>query len=114
MNPRRLLPGLLLGLTGLAWTIAAPPPFTEAQAPKRGGTLRVAYGNEISNFDYHVAPGYELVWAVQNTYLSASTAGWNSTRHSDPKVDEYYARYAREMDPAKRKAIAKEFQEFSA
>ena len=66
MNPRRLLPGLLLGLTGLAWTIAAPPPFTEAQAPKRGGTLRVAYGNEISNFDYHVAPGYELVWAVQN------------------------------------------------
>src|SRR5713101_2140563 len=66
MNPQRLLPGLLLGLTGLAWTIAAPPPFTEAQAPKRGGTLRVAYGNEISNFDYHVAPGYELVWAVQN------------------------------------------------
>src|SRR5439155_27337075 len=30
----------------------------------------------------------------------------------DPKVDDYYARYAREIDPAKRKAIAKEFQEF--
>jgi ABC-type transport system substrate-binding protein len=27
-------------------------------------------------------------------------------------VDEYYARYAREMDPTKRKAIAKEIQEF--
>jgi hypothetical protein len=31
-----------------------------AEAQKRGGTLRVAYGNEISNFDFHTAPGYEL------------------------------------------------------
>src|SRR4029077_19818312 len=50
----------------------------------------------------------------QNTFLSASTASWNSARHTDPKVDEYYARYAREMDPAKRKAIAGEFHDFSA
>lgn len=34
-----------------------------------------------------------------------STAPWNSARHTDPKVDEYYARYAREMDPVKRKAM---------
>jgi ABC-type transport system substrate-binding protein len=54
-----------------------------------------------------------LMTIDQNTYLSASTAAWNSTRHVDPKVDEYYVRYAREMDPAKRKAIAREFQEFS-
>src|SRR5437879_209511 len=46
--------------------MAVLPIVAEAQTPKRGGTLRVAYGNEISNFDYHVAPGYELVWAVQN------------------------------------------------
>ena len=49
MRSRRLLPGLLLGLTSLAWMITAPPPFSEAQAPKRGGTLRVAYGNEIAH-----------------------------------------------------------------
>jgi 3-methyladenine DNA glycosylase/8-oxoguanine DNA glycosylase len=30
---------------------------TVAMAQKRGGTLRVAYGNEISNLDYHTAPG---------------------------------------------------------
>jgi hypothetical protein len=33
------------------------------------------------------------------------TAPWNSARHTDPKVDEDYARYAREMDPVKRKAM---------
>ena len=30
------------------------------------------------------------------------------------KVDEYYVRYARELDPAKRKAIAKELAEYMA
>ena len=38
-----------------------------------------------------------------NSFLSMSTAAWNSARHTDTKVDDYYARYAREMDPAKRK-----------
>ena len=28
-----------------------------AAEPKRGGALRVAYGNEISNLDFHTAPG---------------------------------------------------------
>jgi len=37
-----------------------------AAEPKRGGALRVAYGNEISNLDFHTAPGYEMVWAVLN------------------------------------------------
>src|SRR6266481_5194019 len=64
-------------------------------------------------FDMYIEDLASLLTVDQNTYLSASTAGWNSTRHTDPKVDEYYARYAREMDPAKRKTIAKEFQEFS-
>ena len=65
-------------------------------------------------FDMYVEDLASLLSVDQNAYLSATTAGWNSTRHVDTKVDEYYARYAREMDPAKRRAIAKEFQEFSA
>ena len=65
-------------------------------------------------FDMYVEDLASLMVVDQNTFLSASTAGWNSVRHVDTKVDEYFARYAREMDPVKRKAIAKEFQEFSA
>ena len=64
-------------------------------------------------FDMYVEDLASLMTLDQNTFLSASTASWNSARHTDPKVDEYFARYAREMDPAKRKAIAREFQEFS-
>src|SRR5215467_9818264 len=64
-------------------------------------------------FDMYVEDLASLLVVDQNTFLSMSTASWNSTRHTDAKVDEYYARYARELDPSKRKAIAKEFQEFS-
>jgi peptide/nickel transport system substrate-binding protein len=64
-------------------------------------------------FDMYVEDLASLLVVDQNAYLAASAAAWNSARHTDPKVDEYFARYAREMDPAKRKAIAKEFQEFS-
>ena len=39
---------------------------------------------------------------------------WNQTRQTDVTVDEYFARYATEMDADKRRAIAKEFQEFMA
>jgi peptide/nickel transport system substrate-binding protein len=63
-------------------------------------------------FDMYVEDLASLLTVDQNTYLSTTTAAWNSTRHLDPKVDEYYARYAREMDPVKRKAIARELQEF--
>ncbi len=63
-------------------------------------------------FDMYVEDLASLFTLDQNTLLSSSTAAWNTTRHTDAKVDDYYARYAREMDPAKRKAIAKEFQEF--
>jgi len=65
-------------------------------------------------FDMYVEDLASLLTVDQNAYLSTTTAAWNSTRHLDPKVDEYYARYAREMDPVKRKAIAREFQEFMA
>src|SRR5262245_55303224 len=65
-------------------------------------------------FDMYVEDLASLFTLDQNTLLSSSTAAWNTTRHTDPKVDDYYARYAREMDPVKRTAIAREFQEFIA
>src|SRR5262245_4435403 len=64
-------------------------------------------------FDMYVEDLASLLSVDQNAYLSASTAAWNSARHTDTKVDDFFARYAREMDSAKRKVIAKEFQEFS-
>jgi ABC-type transport system substrate-binding protein len=65
-------------------------------------------------FDMYVEDLASQLTLDLNGFLSMSTAAWNSARHTDTKVDDYYARYAREMDPGKRKAIAKEFQEFSA
>jgi len=65
-------------------------------------------------FDMYIEDLASLFTLDQNTLLSHSTAAWNTTRHTDTKVDDYYARYAREMDPVKRKAIAREFQEYSA
>ncbi|MET0851178.1 MAG: ABC transporter substrate-binding protein, partial [Candidatus Rokuibacteriota bacterium] len=40
--------------------------LADAQTPKRGGTLRVSYGNEIANLDFHTAPGYEMMWVAMN------------------------------------------------
>lgn len=37
-----------------------------AAEPKRGGTLRIAYGNKISHLDFHTAPGYELIMVAIN------------------------------------------------
>src|SRR5262249_18094949 len=37
-----------------------------AHAQKRGGTLRVAYGNEIAGLDFHVTAGYEMIWVATN------------------------------------------------
>ena len=65
-------------------------------------------------FDMFVEDLASLLTVDQNSYLSASAAAWNHSRHTDTKIDDFYARYAREIDPAKRKVIAKEFQEYSA
>jgi len=65
MTSRRLLPGLLLVVTALAWLVAVPL-LAEAQAPKRGGTLRVSYGNEVAGLDFHTSPGYEMMWVGMN------------------------------------------------
>ncbi len=59
---RRLL-GAVLALTVLAAIVLAP---AAAGAQKRGGTLRVSYGNEIAHLDFHTAPGYEMMWVAMN------------------------------------------------
>src|SRR5262252_7692136 len=59
----RLL-GFVIATSSLLSLIAAPA--TEAQTPKRGGTLRVSYGNEIAHLDFHTAPGYEMMWVAMN------------------------------------------------
>src|SRR3989475_2616619 len=53
----------LLALTLLVVLVAGS---ADAQAPKRGGTLRVSYGNEIAHLDFHTAPGYEMMWVAMN------------------------------------------------
>src|SRR5437879_7676470 len=64
MSLRRPI-GLLAALTALVW-IAALASSADAQTPKRGGTLRVSYGNEIANLDSHTAPGYEMMVVRMN------------------------------------------------
>jgi ABC-type transport system substrate-binding protein len=51
---------------------------------------------------------------LSTAYVSKNSSAWSHPRHTDTKVDDYYARYAREMDPGKRKGIAKEFLEYMA
>src|SRR5207247_9081199 len=51
---------------------------------------------------------------LSTAYVSAKSSVWSHPRHTDTKVDDYYARYARELDPVKRKALAKEFLEYMA
>jgi ABC-type transport system substrate-binding protein len=65
-------------------------------------------------FDAHVEDLLSLLTLDSNAFLSAAGAAWNQSRHTDMKVNEYYAKYARELDATKRKAIAKELVEYSA
>ena len=65
-------------------------------------------------WDMFVEDLLSLITLDSNAFLSTTPSSWNQARHTDTKVDDFYARYARELDPVKRKAIAKEFQEFSA
>src|SRR4029453_10976973 len=46
---------------------------TLAASPKRGGTLTVVHGVDISNFDVQGAPGYEVVWINMNIHNSLLT-----------------------------------------
>ena len=51
---------------------------------------------------------------LASAYISDKSSAWSHPRHTDTKVDDYFARYAKELDPAKRKALAKEFLEYMA
>ena len=66
MRTRHALIGLLLGTIALLGSTLVLPSASAAAEPKRGGTLRVAYGNEIANLDFHTAPGYEMMWVAMN------------------------------------------------
>ena len=65
MRSRRFQAVLLIALATLMASIAVPH-GADAQTPKRGGTLRVSYGNEIAHLDFHTAPGYEMMWVAMN------------------------------------------------
>src|SRR6266852_1042859 len=57
---------LLLGMTAALAVAIVFAGVATASAQKRGGTLRVAYGNEIAGLDFHTVPGYEMVWVATN------------------------------------------------
>ena len=65
-------------------------------------------------WDMYVEDLLSLITLDSNAYLTTTPSTWNTSRHTDAKVDEYYARYAKELDAAKRKAIAKELAEYMA
>ena len=62
MHRRLRFMAVLAIVSLLAWGAG----FALAAEPKRGGTLRIAYGNKISHFDFHTAPGYELIMVAMN------------------------------------------------
>src|SRR5437773_11158887 len=57
---------LQLGLTTCLAVAIVIAGVSTANAQKRGGTLRVVYGNEIAGLDFHTVPGYEMVWVATN------------------------------------------------
>src|SRR5262249_60220882 len=52
--------------TALIVIVTTLASFAQAQTPRRGGTLRVSYGNEVAHLDFHTAPGYEMMWVAMN------------------------------------------------
>jgi peptide/nickel transport system substrate-binding protein len=52
-------------MTVIGLVVCAAAAASDA-APKRGGTLQVAYGNDVSHLDFHTAPGYEMMWVAMN------------------------------------------------
>jgi peptide/nickel transport system substrate-binding protein len=65
-------------------------------------------------WDMYVEDLLSLLTLDSNAYLSVVGSSWNQSRHTDMKVNDYYLRYASELDAVKRRAIAKELQEYMA
>src|SRR5713226_3269808 len=57
---------LRVGMTAYLVVAIVCAAVTTATAQKRGGTLRVAYGNDILGMDFYTTPGYEMVWVATN------------------------------------------------
>src|SRR5262247_983384 len=123
--PAISLVGLLLLVSGTALA---------ADQPKRGGTLRVSYGNEIANLDFHTAQGYEMMWVAMNVgcglinitpdgkFVGDAAESWqvspdgrlytfklrnNVVFHDGAKVDAASVKFniERIMDPATRSSV---------
>ena len=56
----------LLGMAAFLALVMVGANVATTDAQKRGGTLRVAYGNEILGMDFYTTPGYEMVWVATN------------------------------------------------
>src|SRR5215831_5335827 len=103
-------------------------------AMMRGGTLRVAYGNEIAGLDFHVTAGYEMIWVATNVgcglvsitpegkFIPDAAESWqistdgllytfklrnNVVFHDGTKVDAAAVKFNidRIMDPATRSSV---------
>jgi peptide/nickel transport system substrate-binding protein len=70
MHARRLHSGFRFGALVVVLVVLTLLSAAPAAAQKRGGTLRVSYGNEIANLDFHTAPGYEMMWVAMNVGCS--------------------------------------------
>jgi hypothetical protein len=73
---------LAIRISILLAVVASVPGAAAAAEPKRGGVLRVAYGNEISNLDFHTAPGYEMNWVAMNIGCGLLNITTPATRES--------------------------------
>lgn len=76
---------------------------------------KVTWMNTIlkdGEWDMYVEDLLSLLTLDSNGYLSVTTSTWNGSRHTDTHVDDLYAKYAKEMNPTKRAALAKELQEY--
>jgi peptide/nickel transport system substrate-binding protein len=131
MRTNRLLRGTTVCLTLAAVCLSGAP---TADAQKRGGTLRVVYGNEIAGLDFLTTPGYEMVWVATNIgcgligigpdgkFLPDAAESWqispdgllytfrlrkNALFHDGTKVDAAAVKFTieRVMDPATRSSM---------
>jgi peptide/nickel transport system substrate-binding protein len=93
------------------------------QVARLGATANIRVVDKVSwmnttlqdgPWDMYVEDLLSLLTIDSNGYLSNSTSTWSHPRHNDKRVDEYYARYAREMDATKRQAVGRELLEFMA
>src|SRR5215475_12969025 len=125
---------LVLAVTATLSAVALLAGTAMAAEPKRGGTLRVSYGNEIANLDFHTAPGYEMMWVAMNVgcglvnitpdgkFVGDAAESWSSTPdgllhtfklrknvlfHDGTKVDAAAVKFSIDhiMDPATKSSM---------